>query len=821
MSRNQARHAPKGAVRPAAKSPISRRRLWLFRTSAALLGPTVFFIALELFLRLFGYGHSDAFFLPAQIDSQPVWIQNDRFASRFLGPALARQPWPFALSQKKDPATIRIFVFGESAAFGDPQPEYGLSRMLEVLLRVRFPQTRFEVVNTALTAVNSHALLPIAREAAARQGDIWIVYAGNNEVVGPYGAGTVFGARGASRNFIRCSLALQSTRTAQWLQALLQNWSRDAGPREWGGMQMFLDHQVRLEDPLMAGVYENFRANLADVLHLGRRSGARILLSTVAVNLHDCAPFSSLHRPGLTPAQLREWEEQIRAGESAQTAGQAAIALDHFRRAETLDDRFAELQFHLGRCYRALAQGEEARRHFILARDLDTLRFRCDSRLNQIIRDLGSHREGEGIRLIDSARVIEEQQADQQLFYEHVHLSFDGNYRLARLLAEEVAKILPEPVRSSAAAAQAWASAEDCAVALAWTGSSRAEAARLILARLSDPPFTAQLNHSEQIERWNTELQQLHAAAGRPELLAADAARCRAALSQSPADWVLHMNLARLLKQQGDLAAAAESWRRVLDLLPGYLDAWQEWGGLLAQQGHAQEAAGAFSHALQIQPDSVIALTALADLEARQGDHPRAVSHLQRALKIKSWWTPAHLALGKEYETIGQPAKAEAHFQAAMKANLNTPAAHAALARFCFERGALEPAATHFAEALRLDPTDPELQVNFGVTLVQLGRRDQAFTHFQEAVRLDPQLAEAHARLGLELGRRGNDAAAVEQFGDAVRLKPDLVEARVNLAVALSKLGRSGEARDQFQEVLRRSPTNAAALRYLGSQGAL
>ncbi|HXU78352.1 MAG TPA: tetratricopeptide repeat protein, partial [Methylomirabilota bacterium] len=88
-------------------------------------------------------------------------------------------------------------------------------------------------------------------------------------------------------------------------------------------------------------------------------------------------------------------------------------------------------------------------------------------------------------------------------------------------------------------------------------------------------------------------------------------------------------------------------------------------------------------------------------------------------------------------------------------------------------------------------------------------------------VRLDPQLAEAHSRLGLELGRRGNDAAAVEQFGDAVRLKPDLVEARVNLAVALSKLGRSGEARDQFQEVLRRSPTNAAALRYLGSQGAL
>ena len=30
-----------------------------------------------------------------------------------------------------------------------------------------------------------------------------------------------------------------------------------------------------------------------------------------------------------------------------------------------------------------------------------------------------------------------------ELFYEHVHLNFDGNYRLARLFAEQVAAQLP------------------------------------------------------------------------------------------------------------------------------------------------------------------------------------------------------------------------------------------------------------------------------------------------------------------------------------------------------------------------------------------
>lgn len=55
---------------------------------------------------------------------------------------------------------------------GDPQPAYGASRYLEVLLRERFPHEKFEVVNLGVTAINSHVILPIAREVASRgQGD--------------------------------------------------------------------------------------------------------------------------------------------------------------------------------------------------------------------------------------------------------------------------------------------------------------------------------------------------------------------------------------------------------------------------------------------------------------------------------------------------------------------------------------------------------------------------------------------------------------------------------------------------------------------------
>ncbi len=149
---------------------------------------------MEIALRLAGYGYDPHFFRKTQLNGQDYLINNDTFSLRFFPPGLARWPGTLKIPATKPPDTLRIFVFGESAAMGDPQPAYGASRYLEVLLRERFPGKKFEVINVAFTAINSHVILPIARECAKAHGDIWIVYMGNNEMVGPFGAATVFGS---------------------------------------------------------------------------------------------------------------------------------------------------------------------------------------------------------------------------------------------------------------------------------------------------------------------------------------------------------------------------------------------------------------------------------------------------------------------------------------------------------------------------------------------------------------------------------------------------------------------------------------------------
>ena len=170
---------------------ISGKKVWLFRFLALSL-PLIFLLfGIELVLRLVGYGYPTTFFVPQEINGVRFLVDNPHFAERFFPKSMARTPSPVRMTAVKSPGTIRIFIFGESAALGDPEPAFGFGRYLEVLLQMRFPTNRFEVIVAAITAINSHALLPMAEECAKYEGDLWILYIGNNEVVGPFGAGTV------------------------------------------------------------------------------------------------------------------------------------------------------------------------------------------------------------------------------------------------------------------------------------------------------------------------------------------------------------------------------------------------------------------------------------------------------------------------------------------------------------------------------------------------------------------------------------------------------------------------------------------------------
>src|SRR5579864_3885884 len=117
-----------------ASSDLSKGKLWCFRLLLVIGVPVVLLGLLELVLRLAGFGYPTGFLLASQRDGKDVLVQNNQFGWRFFGAAMARTPAAICIPKAKGPNTIRVVVFGESAAFGDPDPSFGLPRMLEAML---------------------------------------------------------------------------------------------------------------------------------------------------------------------------------------------------------------------------------------------------------------------------------------------------------------------------------------------------------------------------------------------------------------------------------------------------------------------------------------------------------------------------------------------------------------------------------------------------------------------------------------------------------------------------------------------------------------
>lgn len=429
---------------------------------------------------------------------------------------------------------------------GDPDPAYGFSRYLEVMLRERFPSMKFEVVNTGSVAINSHVLLPIAKGLANQDPDLFIIYSGNNEVVGPYGPGTVLKSSAMSIPVVRSSIFFRSTRIGQLITKL------GTQKKDWRGMEMFLDKQVRASSPLMNGVYANFDRNLRDTIAVARESGANVIVATAATNLEDCAPFASLHRENLTEEDLRSWWMLVQQANELEAANSYAEALKVYVSASKIDDDYAELEFRIARCLRALGDSKAAREHFLRARDLDTLRFRADTRINDINRAVASSISD--IRLIDTEALFSNASSDgiigSDLVYEHVHLTPLGNYVLARAMFQHIADTL-QPDAARVVAAEVLSETK-CERMLALTGYDRSRIASEMLRRLEKAPFTNQSNHAEQVLRFTMQAQSLS------ETPNDTASQYQWAITRAPEDHMLHYRYGMFLFQYNRAAAAQQ-----------------------------------------------------------------------------------------------------------------------------------------------------------------------------------------------------------------------------------------------------------------------
>jgi tetratricopeptide (TPR) repeat protein len=728
---------------------LSPRRRRLFRLFALVLIPLLLLGAVEAGLRLAGYGFDPALFKKMTIGNEQFYVNSDAFSLRFFPPQLTRGLGPIRMPVHKPANTYRIFILGESAAVGDPEPAYGAGRYLEAMLSARYPGTHFEIINTGITAIDSHVILPIARDCARHEGDLWIIYMGNNEMVGPFGAATIFGAKAPPLALIRFSLAIQKTRLGQLLENLGRKLKgENATASSWGGMEMFVGNQIAADDPRKAVVYHNFSQNLHDIVAVGLDSGAKILLNTVAVNLKDCSPFFSLVNSNLPPAERAQFNQYFTEGVQAEDQGNFAGAVKSFQSAAMIDPQVAELQFRWGTSLLHLQDSVGAREHLQLACDDDALPFRTDSHLNTIIATTARQMANNDLVLFDAAAVLTGNLPSgllgDETFYEHVHFNFDGNYRLGRAWAEQVAKMLPLEI--TRAATNDWISQAACDLRLGVSDWNRAFIYKEMIGRLEKPPLSGQLGNDDRVKKLEAEVKELQSRMNAAGVAQADA-NFQAALSRAPDDYFLRENYAVFLQITGNLPQATAQWRQIHDLLPQDYLAYFELGRMLELQGQWAGAEASFRRAVALRSTLTEGWIELGNVLASQGKFDEALSSYSSALKQRPQDAQTIFLSGNVLAKLNRHAEAMDNYRAAIKFNPSDWQPHYELGGELDAAGHLDAAAGEFGEAARLNPGSSRTHFNYGVLLAKLGRLDDAGHEFEESLRLEPGYSRAQESL--------------------------------------------------------------------------
>ncbi|HOW66820.1 MAG TPA: tetratricopeptide repeat protein [Candidatus Paceibacterota bacterium] len=601
-------------------------RIWVKRFLAIVLVPLVVVVGLELVLRLVGFGYPTSFFL-ADRDAG-VYFPNNRYGWFFQKAGVTR-PHPCRIGMPKPAGTVRVFVLGESAAMGFPDASFGFARVLEVMLRNQWPDCRIEMVNAALRGINSHVVRRIARECAALEPDLFVIYLGNNEVVGLYGPGRHAGYLTPFLSGLRLHLELRLTRVGQLFWRALRG-SSDAPhtPQQKQDMEFFRQNRVALDDWRRQAVYRNFKANLDDILRTTVKSGAPVVLVTVGANLKDFPPLGSLHKPGLTAAQLEIWNTWFKTGIQHENAGDPEEALRQYDQAMALDDHYAELMFRSARCHLALGRTNQAASLFARARDLDAMQFRSDTAVNEVIRQLASHLLTERLALCDVEKALGEGDSNRSsvipgldYFQDHVHYRFDGDYAVAKKLFPLVTHQLSQRLPQLTDRVTPPLTREECARRLGLTLWDEIQLLAPAVELTRKPPFLDQVDHDRcqaAAEQWlRQEQKRIEKVPASQYLQTYDYA-----IRLAPDDWMLRHNYAVLLNAMEQKRAAAKQMEWVVRALPQVDSFRVAYGYLLAETGRLKEAEEEFNTALKIRPESNPARTAIEWLAQKRLSSP-------------------------------------------------------------------------------------------------------------------------------------------------------------------------------------------------------
>ncbi len=381
----------------------------------ALLIPILFFLLLEFFLVFVNYGASIPQWITLSEKFPDILVLNPNIAKRYFQVVDSPPAHNYDGFQRvKDKNAFRVFVLGGSSAAGFPYTINGaFSRYIDQYLRIKYPDSKIEMINIAITAVSTYTLKDLLPGVIEQKPDLIIFYTGHNEYYGALGVGsTEF--LGNSRHMVNLILKLQKYRVVQLIKDILiqikniyatvpHNRSEKTLMARMVGGQL-----IPLNSNMFFSGLKQFEGNMREMIDLLKEENIPVLIGTVVSNLKDQRPFVSLDT------------DTLPAAEEIYTQAQKEYSEGNFKSAYQL---------------------------FIKAKELDALRFRAPDKINQIILKLRHEYE---IPVVSIDSVFRENSPNEipgnNLMIDHVHPNIAGYYLIGKTFIKMMEKTGNIPV---------------------------------------------------------------------------------------------------------------------------------------------------------------------------------------------------------------------------------------------------------------------------------------------------------------------------------------------------------------------------------------
>jgi predicted Zn-dependent protease len=369
--------------------------------------------------------------------------------------------------------------------------------------------------------------------------------------------------------------------------------------------------------------------------------------------------------------------------------------------------------------------------------------------------------------------------AGRELLFEHVHFDWEGNYQLARLMAEGAAGLLfgGEPNN------RPWLDSAGSAAALAYTEHERLTVLQHLADIVRKPPFSNQLTYGEDQTRLAREIDRFETAAHQPENLRRAKTVAEAAIAADPDNPDLAGIAGGVARDQGDWAEAIAQARRVADLLPADPAPLAELASLLAQHGDFEEAGRILRSGANQSSEPDKLEPAQAALAIRMKRFAEGREHLDQAIARQPANLDYRIMRGNLERIAGNYPAAEAEFRAVLRANPANQSALEGLVSLLIYLGQ-----TKAAEQASQDQAEQQTRNqlnNLRVAQIYEGRGDevQAVRFLLAAASSGPVPTAVEVSIAKKLHREGRNGEALLHLAQARRLSKQEEDAEITASI--------------------------------------